>query len=188
MKSKFTYLRESMKTEFEWLRKQFPVSYFGEIKLRIYNTGSEQSSAWEEEKNACLMYDIDEPKDGCDIVLFLNMSLKHDEMDEKMMEKYELGNSYDIYFFMLYHEFGHLLDMSRTYLENGFEGLYEKLEDYEEQRKDIENLWDAGFIEEAEAQFRYRKLTFETNADNFAYEIYHKRIELIREYIVKMEA
>lgn len=187
MKSKFTHLRESMNIEFKWLQNQFTVNYFKEINLKIYNTGSEQSSSWGEEKNGYLMYDIDEPDEGCDILLFLNSQLILDEMDRHILKEYQIDDGYDLYYFMLYHEFGHLLDIQHTFTKHGYDGMYEKLEGYERERKEIEKLWDEEKINESEAQERYRKLAFENSADLFAFDIYHKRIEFIREYIKKME-
>ena len=182
----FNLIKKGLEKEFEWFTKQYEMTYFQDIRLRIFPIGKNESETWGEEKNGYLLYEHDEPQNGCDIILVLNTDILHDDIDRMMISKYQLGPTYELYFFMLYHELGHLMDLEKAYEDQGSLGISRKLHQYQREVECVEEEYRIGKLKDREISMMYRNLVFEKFADEFASKIYHKRISFIREYIHEM--
>lgn len=175
-------VKKKLKEEFIWLKENYPLDGFKDIHLKIYNFKDyekefENDSDCEESKPELEAFIIDEITEGkVEFLIFLVLTDNHvlDEIDNLFLNKDNIEEENLIYL-MLYHEYGHLIHLHKTFKKSGLRFLKDELNNMSE---DVEKLVlekDKGEITQKEMDIMYRELWFEKEADNFAYQIYKKR-------------
>lgn len=99
-----------------------------------------------------------------------------DEAEQILAQKNEIKEkTNDIYFYMLYHEYGHILEMDKTCINYGIEKLKSELNNHQKEVVRLWNEYEKGNLSRYESQRLYRNLPEERKADEFAEKIYKIR-------------
>lgn len=168
--------------EYQWLREVYPIEEFGEIPLKIYNAkdynesyGSLHQDEYKEKEIDAFVTDMymnDEIKMA--IFLIISEDYEKDKSDEIVLKNGNIEEKH-FYYWLLYHEYGHLLQLQRTYNKHGVKGIMEQKEEESEEVDKITSLYFSGKISDEEYDIKYRELWFEKEADNTANKIYDIR-------------
>lgn len=188
MDSNYDKVKKKLSEELEWLKENHPLSLFSHLELNIYNAKhyndlyqEDHNDHYEEkETDAFLMETIEEQQ--LQHAIFLIISEQHvlDEVDKMVLTKGNVKEEH-LFYFMLYHEYGHLVHLHNSYQKKGLTGYLDEKEEMEEQLERLILLKEKEEIAEEEFHIRYRELWFEQYADNFAYAVYQKRKETFEE-------
>ena len=184
MNAKHYKVKEKLSEEFEWLKKNYPLSSFQHIELKVYraeeynafHTDPYEAGYTTKEIDAFLLEAIHEEQLQHAIFLITNQQYELTEIDKMVLEKGGLKEEH-LYYFLLYHEYGHLVHLHDTYGKKGIVGYLDEKEKMGEEIEQLILLKDKKQITEHEMQRQYRELWFEKYADDFAYEIYKLRKE-----------
>lgn len=186
MSEKFYQLKESLEKEYKWLLTHYPLSRGTETFLHVFYEGEEQEEEEYVEINGFASYKFIQKKMEIDILLLLDMKKRFDDHDHQVMKKYGIREDYDLYFWMLYHEYGHVLDMCRIRRKSGLRILKKQMSDYGKHTHRIHQKMDVGVLTQEEGDRLYRELEHEKKADRFANAIYKKKKSDIKNYIENM--
>lgn len=182
MSLNFNNVKKKLEKEFEWLRQHYPINGFSEVELKIYdyNTynkvhGDETEEEYDEkEVDAFVIDNIVE--DDVQFAIFMIVNSEHvpDEVDKMVLAKGSVEEK-DLFYFILYHEYGHLRQLHSTYSKSGKKELQREMEEMSDELEKLMNKREKEEINEEEFEKKYRELWFEEAADNFAYQIYQER-------------
>jgi hypothetical protein len=186
MSEKFYKLKAYLEKEYKWLLTNYPLSRGMESFLHVFYEGEEPDEENIVEINGFASYNFIQKQIETDILLMLDMQKRFDDHDLQVMKKYGINVDYDLYFWMLYHEYGHLLDMCKIRRKSGLRILKKQMSDYAKHTERIHRKMDQGVISQEEGDFLYRELAHEKKADRFANAIYKKKKSDITNYIENM--
>lgn len=183
MKKDFKEWEALLKKEYDWLREQYPTDKIHvEKELKLFDIKKyENNNGWEisEEISASIHEWWAEGTPHFGIMMELEETVMLDQHDIDLMKKNKVNETH-LYFWMLYHEYGHLVQMNETVKNKGLDALIEELNENNEEVEKIFILHEKNKISEQEADKRYRELWFEQYADNFANKIYSIKKESLK--------
>lgn len=175
MELNFSNVKKKLEEEFYWLEKNFPTERFDQVSTHIYDfkdynkthKSEDEFSYGDNEVNAYLFHHVNDKKLELAILMVLNSAYELTEWDRIILDKGSIKDEH-LFYFMLYHEYGHLIQMHDTYKRFGISGFIQILEEMAEETEKIDTT--------AKKEL-YRELWFEREADEFAYKIYELRKE-----------
>jgi hypothetical protein len=174
-------VKEKIKSEYFWLRENYPLPLFSEIKLKIFNPNAYnmifgQDEPYKEKEIGGVVLDkLEEEILEFNIILILAKHWEIDEADEYTLNKYKV-NPQHLPFWILYHEYGHIVDVHNVYKKRGLKGLEKYYENVEQEIIKLEQKMEKKKLNYKEVNERYKKLKTERKADEFAEERYKERI------------
>jgi len=186
MSEKFYQLKALLEKEYKWLLENYPLSKGTNTFFHVFYEGEDQEEEEIVEINGFASYTFVQKKMDIDILLLIDMQKRFDEHDRQVMKKYGIQEDYDLYFWMLYHEYGHVLDMCKIRRKSGLRILKKQMSDYGKHTHRIHRKMDAGIFTQEEGDRMYRELEHEKKADRFANAIYKKKKSDITTYIETM--
>lgn len=182
MKYNIEDVKKKLSNEFQWLLSNYPLTSFNSIELKIYNYKDynqfysyEHQDSYEEKETSAFLTEI-LSKDRIEYAIFMVVSENFipDETDKMIMERNRIEDGH-LFNWILYHEYGHLRQLHKTFLKLGLPGLIKEKEVHEEELERLWNQKSAGRISEREYEIKYRDLSFEKSADHFADQVYQVR-------------
>lgn len=183
MNTVYDQLRESLHEEYQWLNQTYPLGKKMECGLHVFH---EEASDEKECINGLAFYHFHKTIIETDIFLFLDTQKRFSEHDRKIMEMYKIKADYDLYFWMLYHEYGHVMEMKRIRKKSKLRTVKKQMNRYLKKTAAIREAVAKGHITETCGERLYRLLQEEVSADRFANAQYQKRKEEIQQHIRKI--
>lgn len=168
-----------LRREFQWLKKQYPLKYLQIEPLTIFNL---ENSISEEKIIPYKETGISQFFIGDDIhfgILFeLHPSYELNEHDIWLTSLHNIKEEH-FYYWLLYHEYGHLIDMNTMRKKHNTHFILESIDQHEKHILHLKKMKRSKQIEEQTIYHFYRELPFEKRADTFANEIYQQRKEFL---------
>jgi len=185
MNDTFKLLKKSLTEEFEWLKKNYPLGEKMECHFHVFHEG-EDATDDEVEINGFATYEFVNKFIQSDIFLMLDTKKRFDDLDHDVMAKFQIEKDYDLYFWMLYHEYGHIFDIKKIRKRSKLRIVKKKMTAYLNMTRKIRRKTDQGYITEKEGEELYRKLQPEMAADRFANVIYKNKKDVIKKYVERL--
>lgn len=158
-------IKKEIQKEYQWLQKKFPITFTHDICLHLISSDEEQYSA--------VFFDLE--KNSWVIHMEIKTEPVFDEYDKKRLTRYEIPQTEDVYFFMLYHEYGHIWEIEQLSYKVGFEKAMEYMKQYERDVNDLLDKREEALITEDELNHQYENLSPELFAEKFAVATFNKR-------------
>lgn len=177
--SNYQKMKKIIKEEFEWLMKNYPIGLFKKIDFKIYNIEDVKKLDMNK-RNGFFIYDM-EFFERCDIVLIYEEETKLNLFEKSILKKNEQKEK--VYFYMLYHEYGHVITMEELYRKKNKEEVKRIFDEYGEKVESILQRRERGEITEEKEKNLYKKLDLEKEADLFANKLLKLREEKIKELL-----
>lgn len=193
MRSKLKKIKLQLKTEFEWLKFAYPISEYKieDIKIfdaKSYNLSEEDDfeETYEEKEIDGFIYNLEaENVLTYGICMIIDDKVVAEETDKIIMKKNKIKDEKHLMFYILYHEYGHLIEIEEILKEKGEEGLEVSMEEYDLKVEELMEKFFYGEITEKEMDKKYRELKKEEYADSFANKIYELRKDKIEQFFKK---
>ncbi|OIJ19295.1 hypothetical protein BKP45_14165 [Anaerobacillus alkalidiazotrophicus] len=178
----FLEYKNTLLKEYDWLKTTFPINGFVLRKLNIYNckdynkkyANDHQEKYKEKDIDAFVMEKISFDKIEMSIFMILDEEHELDTIDLMVLEKGKINPDH-LFFWMLYHEYGHIYQLQRTFRLKGYDGFLDERDESEELINQLYDQYCRGEILKKDLDKAYRNLWFEKEADDFANHVYQQR-------------
>lgn len=182
MKNTFSVYKKNLLSEFEWLREQYPLENFRIHPLSVFDYQyynehhiyEKEEEYHEKEVDAFMVNTVINNVVEAKIIMIISEKHEPDDVDEMNMNSFDIEPEH-LFYWILYHEYGHLVQLHKTYVKNGLEAMEKERDESDEEVDKLENKLELGFITDDEFDKAYRNLWFEKVADDFANHIYQIR-------------
>jgi hypothetical protein len=182
MNQNYHYVKKRLEEEFKWLREYHPIEGFSDVEINIYNY---------KEYNGISLEQVEEQYDEKEVDAFVTELVKEDCLyyaifiivsesfipgfiEESIMSKAGMPQEH-FFYWLLYHEYGHLIQLHEIYDRLGTHGVIEEKERGDAALGALISQLEYGKINDKQLELEYRELWFEKAADDFANEIYKIR-------------
>lgn len=158
----FTILKKGLKKEFRLLVEKYQLDKAFNLGIDIFPSSKYDNST------SYLFYEFHDENIDTTIFMTINIHDSFSEKDKKLLKEINSEQKEAIFYFRLFHEFGHLVQMNEFYKKGGIQYIKDEMKNYEKEVEMIHKKIENEELSEKEAMKEYENLIWEKFADDFA--------------------